>query len=269
MSYLLAIFAGLIQGITEFLPISSSGHLLIFHDIFQLDFFDDKFFDVALHLATLLAVVVFFKKDIEKIIRGFFSSLFNWNLANNFNQRLAWLIIIGTLPAVFFGYFFDDLITAYLRSPYLVATALIIVGLLFFVAEKIAQKTKTIQELRPLDALLMGLAQAVALIPGVSRSGITIIAGLGRKLKREEAARFSFLLSAPVIFGAGLKALIDLGSWSAINWPVLILSFIAAAISGYLSIKFLISYLSRYSLRVFAWYRLAVGGLILLWLFFF
>ena len=269
MQYLLAIFAGLIQGITEFLPISSSGHLLILHDIFQLDFFDDKFFDVALHLATLLAVVVFFRKDIEKIIRGFLSSLFNWNLANNFNQRLAWLVIIGTLPALFFGYWFDNFIAGYLSSPYTVAAALIIVGLLFFVAEKIAQKTKTIQELRPLDALLMGLAQAVALIPGVSRSGITIIAGLGRKLKREEAARFSFLLSAPVILGAGLKAAWEVGDWSVINWPVLILSFSAAAISGYLSIKFLIGFLSRYSLRVFAWYRLIIGGLILLWLFFF
>lgn len=269
MQYLLAIFAGLVQGIAEFLPISSSGHLIIFHDIFRLDFFDDKFFDVSLHLATLLAVIIFFRRDIEKMIRGFLSSLFNWNLENNFNQRLAWVVIIGSIPALIAGFFLDNLITQYLRSPYVVVAMMIIIALLFFWIEKIAQKQREIRQVNFIDAIFIGLAQVLALIPGTSRSGITIIAGLGRKLKREEAARFSFLLSVPVILGAGVKTVFDVPSWNGVNWPMLSLSFATALVSGYLAIKFLIKYLSRHSLRVFAWYRLAAGLLILVWLFFF
>lgn len=277
MNYFFSILAGIIQGLTEFLPISSSGHLVLFHEFFpdlglsasggKLP--DDLVFDVALHLGTLLALVWFFYKDIEKIFRGFFSSLANWNLANNFNQRLAWLIIIGTIPAVIAGYFFEDFISNNLRSSYLVALMFIIVAILFWLFEKYSVRQKDLQAMSKFDALLVGLAQLIALIPGVSRSGITIIAGLGRQLKREEAARFSFLLSVPVVFGAGLKKLIGLERLAAGDFFILLLGFLASAITGYFSIKYLLKYLSRHSLNIFAWYRLIIGCLILIWLTFF
>ena len=268
MQYFFAIIAGLIQGITEFLPISSSGHLIIFHDLFRFNLPDDSFFDVMLHLGTFLALLLIFWRDIEKIIRGFFSSLFNWNWSNNYNQRLSWLVIIGIIPAIVAGYFLDDLITNNLRSDLIVAIMLIIVGVLFFVVEKKSVKNLELQSLKPKSALLIGLAQALALIPGTSRSGITIIAGLCQKMKREEAARFSFLLSMPVILGAGVKKLIDLSGWSGANWLIMLIGFAAAAISGYLTVKFLLKFLSKHSLNVFGWYRIILGLIIIVWVIF-
>src|SRR3989344_3406442 len=189
MNYLLSIIAGLIQGLTEFLPISSSGHLLLFHDVLGFDFSDELLFDVMLHLGTLVAVVVFFYHDLEKIIRGFLSSLVNWNLRNNYNQRVAWLVVAGTMPAALAGYFFEDFISTTLRSPLIVGIMFIVIGLLFFVFEHLAKKQKDIQMMSVPDSLIVGLAQILSLVPGVSRSGITIIAGLSRRLKREEAAK--------------------------------------------------------------------------------
>ncbi len=269
MNYFLSIVAGAIQGITEFLPISSSGHLALFHDIFHFNLPDNLFFDVTLHWGTLAALLLFFYKDIEKIIRGFFSSLANWNLKNNYNQRLAWLMIIGTIPAAILGYCFEDLISNNLRSPKLVAFMLIAVGLLFWLAEKYAAKKKEIQDVNKFEAFLIGCAQAVALIPGVSRSGITIISGLGLKLKREEAARFSFLLSLPIVFAAGVKKFLEIPSWQDLNFIIMALGFLSAAVFGYLAIKYLLRYLENHSLNVFAWYRLIIGCLMLIWLFLF
>lgn len=268
MQYFFAIIAGLIQGITEFLPISSSGHLIIFHDFFRFNLPDDSFFDVMLHLGTFLALLLIFWRDIEKIIRGFFSSLFNWNWSNNYNQRLAWLVIIGIIPAIVAGYFLDDLITGNLRSDLIVAIMLIVVGILFFIVEKKSAKTLELQSLKPKNAFIIGLAQALALIPGTSRSGITIIAGLSQKMKREEAARFSFLLSMPVIFGAGMKKIIDLSDWSDANWLIMSIGFAAAAVSGYLTVKFLLKFLSKHSLNVFGWYRIILGLVIVIWVIF-
>lgn len=268
MQYFFAVIAGLIQGITEFLPISSSGHLVIFHDLFQFNLPDDSFFDVMLHLGTFLALLLFFWRDIEKIIRGFFSSLFNWNWSNNYNQRLAWLVIIGIIPAIIAGYFLDSLITEHLRSDLLVAIMLILVGILFFVAEKKSVKNMDLQRLTPKSAILIGLAQALALIPGTSRSGITIIAGLWQKMKREEAAKFSFLLSMPVILGAGVKKIADVNDWSGANWLMMLIGFAVAAVSGYLTVKFLLKFLSKHKLNVFGWYRIILGLIIIVWVIF-
>lgn len=269
MDYLLSIVAGIIQGLTEFLPISSSGHLILFHDIFGFHFPDELLFDVMLHLGTLLAVVIFFYHDIQKIIRGFLSSLVNWNLKNNYNQRIAWLVFIGTLPAALVGYLFEDFITNTLRSPLVVAISLIVIGLLFFIAEKSFKHQKDLQMATGWDSLVIGLAQILALIPGVSRSGITIIAGMGRKLKRDEAARFSFLISAPIIFGAAIKQLLEIKSFAGVNFLVLLIGVLSSAITGYLVIRYLIKYLSNHSLNIFAWYRLIIGCLTLIWFFFF
>ncbi|OGY43162.1 MAG: hypothetical protein A3B89_00720 [Candidatus Buchananbacteria bacterium RIFCSPHIGHO2_02_FULL_40_13] len=269
MNYLLSIMAGVIQGLTEFLPISSSGHLLLFHDIFGFDFSDELLFDVMLHLGTLISLVFFFHHDLAKIIRGFLSSLVNWNLANNYNQRLAWLSVVGTIPAALAGYFLEDFIATTLRSPLIVGIMFIVVGLLFFVFERLAKRQKDIQLMSLFDSLVIGLAQILSLVPGVSRSGITIIAGLGRRLKREEAAKFSFLISAPIIFGAALKKIFDITTLNGTDFFMLFLGSLSAAITGYLTIKYLLKYLAHHSLNIFAWYRLIIGSLILIWFFFF
>lgn len=269
MEYLLAVVAGLIQGLTEFIPVSSSGHLVIFHDLFKFNLPDDLLFDVVLHLGTFVALLVFFFKDVEKIIRGFLSSLTNWNLINNFNQRLSWLVIVGIIPAVVFGFSFEDLITGFFRASYWVGIMMILVAVLFWILEKYAAKTKTLQTMNFNDAFIVGCAQVLSFIPGTSRSGITIIAGLGQKLKREEATRFSFLMSIPVVFGAGMKSLFDVESWTNINVVILLIGGLSAAISGYLAIKYFLKYISRHSLNIFAWYRLIIGCLILTWLIFF
>jgi len=261
MDYLLSIIAGLIQGLTEFLPVSSSGHLLIFHDIFGFNLPDNILFDVILHLGTLLALLLFFYKDIVKIINGFFSS------KKSLEKRLGWYIIIGTIPAAVAGFFFDDLIEEKFRSVGVVAIMLIVVGILFWLFEKWSKKLKNMSQMTWLDSLVIGIAQAVALIPGVSRSGITIIAGLGLKMKRDEAARFSFLLSMPIIFGAGLKKVLSMGSVSDYSIMILLLGFLSSFVAGYFAIKYLLKFLSHHSLNIFALYRLVIGCLILIWLF--
>lgn len=273
MDYLFAALAGLIQGLTEFIPISSSGHLIIFHDIIGFDLPDNLAFDAFLHMGTLLALVAFFFKDIVRIIKAFFSSLVKWDLKNDAYQRLAWMVIIGIIPAGLAGYFLEDVINLYFHdSAYatlVVAFMLVIVAILFFAIENYAARAiKLLEKLKVSDSILIGIAQAIALIPGTSRSGITIIAGMWRGFKREEAARFSFLLSIPVVLGAGVKSVGDMGVSSSAQWPLLAIGFAAAAISGYIAIRFLIRFLSNHSLRAFAWYRLAMGVFIFGWFIF-
>ncbi len=272
MQYFFAIIAGLIQGVAEFIPVSSSGHLIIFHDMFRFNLPDNVLFDVTLHLGTALALIIVLYKDILKVIRGFFSSLANRNLAQNYNQRLAWLVIIGTIPAGILGYLFDRLIEKNLHNspiaPLIVATMLIGVAVLFFIAEKYAKQNKTLAEMNKKEAFILGCAQATALIPGTSRSGITIIAGLWKNLKRSDAARFSFLLSVPAILGAGLVSAKDISDWHALPYKILAVGFLAAAISGYFSVKYLLRYFSKHTLRPFAWYRIILGLIIVIWVIF-
>ncbi|MFA6593869.1 MAG: undecaprenyl-diphosphatase UppP [Candidatus Buchananbacteria bacterium] len=270
MNYILAIIAGLIQGVAEFLPISSSGHLVLLHDILKFNLPDNLTFDIVLHLGTFLSLLVFFWRDIIHLVKGFFSSLVKRNLSGDADQRLAWLIIIGTIPAALAGYFFNDFIEQAFHEGKLatlvVAVMLIIVAVLFWLLEKYAQRLRTADSLKWWEALIIGAAQAIALIPGTSRSGITICAGLMLKLTREQAAKFSFLLSMPVILGAGIKSLGQIESVTAADWPLLVIGFITAALSGYFAIKFLLKYLINHSLSVFAWYRVVLACLILLWL---
>lgn len=266
MDYAVAVLAGVVQGLTEFLPISSSGHLVLLHDMFRIELGDDVLFDVILHLGTLAALVVYFYRDLEKVIRGFFSSLTNWNVRNNFNQRLAWLVILGTVPAALIGALAGDLIEESLREPWIVALMLVLVAAVFWISERYSTRQRDVQQLTVWDALVVGLAQVVAFIPGTSRSGMTIVAGLWRGLRREEAARFSFVLAIPIIAGAGLTKIISVESWSAVAWPLLLVGFAASAATGYIVIRFLLRYLTHHSLAVFAWYRIALAGLIILWL---
>lgn len=266
MDFLYSLLAGIVQGLTEFLPISSSGHLVIIHDIFKFEFFDNVLYDVALHLATALALAIFFRRDILVIIRGFARSLRRWDFRNDPDQRLAWLVILAAAPAVVVGLVFGSVIENTLRSPFIVAVALTVVGISFFVAEKLSAQTKVVAGMTATDALVIGTAQVLAFIPGVSRSGISLVAGLGRKLRRAEAARFSFLLSIPTIFGAAVKTGLKGGDWSGANWPVLAAGFAAALVSGILTIRYFLKFVARHPLNVFAWYRIGLSVLILLWL---
>ena len=266
MNYLYSLFAGVIQGLTEFLPVSSSGHLVLIHDILKFDFFDNVLYDVALHLATLVALVVYFRRDIVRLLRGFGLSLARRDLRHDPDQRLPWLILLAMVPAVAAGYLLESFIGGSLRRPLVVAAALAVVAGLFFAAERFAQKKKTLAEMTAVDAAAIGVAQAVAFVPGVSRSGITLVAGLGRKLTRTDAARFSFLLSIPTVFGAGVKKGLEIGGAAGADWAVLAVGFAAALVSGVLAIRFFMTFVGRHSLRAFAWYRLALAALVIIWL---
>lgn len=270
MNYILSILAGIIQGLTEFLPISSSGHLVIFHDFFNFEFPDNLAFDVVLHLGTLVSLLIFFAKDVLKYLTSFFQSFVKRDLKNNLDQRLAWYLFLATLPAAIVGYFFEDQIETIFRGSAIVAVMLIIFGIILYLADKYFSKINTISQLKLNNAFVIGIAQAIALVPGVSRSGITIIAGLSQKLKRQDAARFSFLLAMPIVFGAGFKKIMDLFGESTLvlaDLTILILGFLSAAITGYLCIKYFLKFLENHSLKIFAYYRIILGIIILLVIF--
>jgi undecaprenyl-diphosphatase len=268
MEYLHSIILGIVQGITEFLPISSSGHLVIAHDVLGFGFVDNVSFDVALHVGTLLALVLFFWRDIVKYIVAFFRSIAKWNVKNDIDQRMAWFIIVGSIPAGVFGFALETTIDEHLRNPWMVAGLLIGVGFIFLLAEKIFSKVKDLQQMGWLNVIIIGCAQVLALAPGVSRSGITMVAGMSQGLKREAAARFSFLLSIPVVFGAGAKKLLDVYQehLPANEWLVLLVGVITAAIVGYAVIKFLLRYLSSHTLNIFTYYRFLAGVAIIIYL---
>lgn len=268
MDFVYAIIFGAIQGLTEFLPVSSSGHLVVLHDLFNFNLKSDLGFDVFLHLGTLVALFTFFYKDIVKYIKGFFSSFKKWDLKNRVDQKLAWLIVLGTVPAAIVGFFLDDIIDKYLRQSWIVAVMLVIIAVLFFIVEKYAAKKKDMGSLGWKGVIWIGIAQAAALVPGVSRSGATIFAGMFNGLKRSEAARFAFLLSIPIILGAGVKKTIDLVFEGLVVdeiW-IYVIGFVVSAVVGFFCVKYFLKYLEKYSLRPFAWYRIAIAILIILFI---
>lgn len=270
MNYIYSIILGIIQGLTEFLPISSSAHLVIAHDLLNFGFVDNLTFDVALHVGTLIALILFFWRDIYRYIIAFFQSLAKWDLKNNFDQRLVWFIIIGSIPAGIAGFLLESKADTVFRSLWLIAILLVLVGILFIIFERISQKTNDLNALSWKSVVIIGLAQVIALLPGVSRSGITMLAGMSQKLKREEAARFSFLLSIPVVFGAGLQKLFEAvhSGLTSQDWLVMLVGLVTAAIVGYLVIRFLLKYLVTHSLNIFAYYRFLLAAVVILWLVF-
>jgi undecaprenyl-diphosphatase len=271
INWFLAILAGAVQGITEFLPISSSAHLIILQDLFNFELESNLTFNVALHLGTLLALIIFFYFDIIQLIKNFSASIFNSDLKNKFEQRLPWLIILGTIPAALIGFLFEDFVDEVLHSSnwsvIIIVVMLISVGALFLIMEKKVKQTKDISDINWKNSLLIGLAQAIALIPGTSRSGITIIAGLSQGLKREQAARFSFLLSIPIVAGASLKKMFDVYYIGGLDLPMFGLGIASSFIVGYLALGLLLKYLSSNSLKVFAYYRFGLAVFLILWLF--
>ncbi|MGB8658278.1 MAG: undecaprenyl-diphosphatase UppP [Candidatus Zixiibacteriota bacterium] len=264
MSHLFdAILFGMIQGLTEFLPISSSGHLLLAHYLLHYDPGHALMFDVALHVGTLLALVLYFWRDIGALLKGFFSS-FRTQVRTP-EQRLPWLILLAAIPAAIFGGLFDDFFES-LRSPWIVVATFIVFGIVFLVVERVGTKTRTMNELRWRTALGIGLAQVLALVPGVSRSGVTIAAGMVAGIRRDQSARFTFLLSIPVVAGAAAKKLLDLGhhGLKPDEQGAMIAGIVSAAVVGYAVIRFLLRYLANHRLDVFAYYRFGVAGLVLL-----
>jgi undecaprenyl-diphosphatase len=269
MEYLLVILFGVVQGITEFLPISSSGHLILLHNFISLPVEDNMAFDVFLHFATLLAIVICFRSDIYKLVRSFIASLGG---KKDEYSRTGWLIIMATLPAAFLGLLLEDKIEEYFHGAsgqeiMVVAFMLFAVALLFIFVEKRKKGEKLYTALSRKEALLVGFAQALALIPGTSRSGITIIAGLWGGLKREEALRFSFLLSIPVILGASVTKIPRLFENGIEGWSYILCAFIATFVSGVLAIRFFLRFAETKSLIPFAYYRIALALVLLLYLF--
>ena len=263
MEYLPSILLGLLQGATEFLPISSSGHLVLAHSVFGVEEVGLAF-DVALHLGSLVGLVIYFRSDFLQMAKTLVTR--NLDEEGRFSRSLFIYICVATIPAVLAGVVFGSEAETSWRSPLLVAFTLAGVGLLLLIADKKGACSRKFAALTFKDILLIGLAQALAIVPGVSRSGITIITGLFLGLERAAAARFSFLLSAPVILGAGiynLPAIFQQGLAGGM-FGYYLAGFIMAAVSGYCFIAFLLQYVRTRSLAVFAYYRFVLAALVLL-----
>ncbi len=265
MIFLISGLFGLIQGLTEFIPVSSSGHLVILHAWLDLPLADQLAFDVALHFGTLLALVVYFWSEVKKYTLAWLSSWRQKPAGWSVDQRLSWLVGLSIVPAGLVGLVGEDILQQTFRHPSWVAITLVAVAILFFVYEHVPNRTKTIEQLSAISILKISLAQVLSLVPGVSRSGITIIAGLGEKLQRDQAARLSFLMAIPIVFLATVKKIYDLtqSGLLAAEIPLYIIGFVTAAVSGYLAIAYLLRYLKNHSLAIFAWYRIVLA--ILVW----
>lgn len=256
------VILGIIQGIAEFLPISSSAHLIIFRDVFGIGAMAisenvELAFDVALHLGTLLAIVVFFFKDFwNMVIKGITKG------PKDKDGKLLWQIVVATIPAAIIGVLFEDIVEGYVRKElYLIGFALLIMGIIIYVVDKKAKSVKTIKDLTYKDALIIGVSQVFALIPGFSRSGTTIAAGRSVELNREDAAKFSFYLSAPVVLGAVVLTFLKDGMLDIIgaNISIFIVGILVSFIIGLLCISFLLKYLKKHDFKLFMWYRIILA----------
>lgn len=259
MSIFQAIIFGLIQGLTEFIPVSSSGHLVLAHYFFGVTE-TGLSFDVALHLGTLVALLIYFHKDIWVLIKAIFTK--------RKETRLAWLLVAATIPAVISGVLLESAAESAFRSPWLVATNFVIVSFVMLAAERYyharVKKPVKLDNVKKEQALAIGVAQAIAVIPGVSRSGATITTGIFTGMDRVAATRFSFLLGIPIMFGAIIKVFSDPQTFSQFNneRTVFIVGMVTALLSGLFAIRFLLRYLSKHTLDVFAYYRLGVAAII-------
>jgi undecaprenyl-diphosphatase len=265
VSLLEAIVLGIVQGLTEFLPISSTGHLRI---VPAFAGWEDPgaAFTAVTQLGTMAAVLLYFRDDLQRIVRAWLRSLREPAVRRELDARLGWYIVLGTVPIGIFGVLFKDQIETGARDLYLIGTALIVLGLVLLLAEHVGTRQRHIEDIDSRDGFTIGFAQALALIPGVSRSGATITAGLFMGLDRTAAARFSFLLSIPAVV---LSGLLELGSILSGEegehtgvFPLIVATALAFVV-GYASIAFLLRYLERHSTVVFVIYRVALGTLVL------
>ena len=265
MSLLQEIVLGVVQGLTEFLPISSTAHLRIVPAFFG---WEDPgaAYTAVVQLGTTTAVLIYFRKDLLRIFRAWYPSVFDASRRKEHDAKLGWFIVLGTIPIGVFGLAFQDQIENGARDLYLISVMLIVVGLILLFAERVAKRERDIDRLDARDGVAIGLAQALALVPGTSRSGATIAAGLFRGLTREAAARYSFLLSSPAILLAALLEGVSLvgGHEGEAGSPGgLAVATVFAFIVGYASIAFLLRFLANHSTAVFVAYRLGLGALVL------
>lgn len=262
-----SVILGLVQGITEFLPVSSTGHLVLARFFFEFGDGNALAFDAVLHLATAAAVIAYFHRDLIVLANTVVRKLARLPV-NARDMTLVYALMIGTVPAVFFGLLLESLMETLFRSPLLVAGVLVAGSFLFMYAEWVYLNVPRRPEMTVRKGLLIGLFQSLALIPGMSRSGATIVGGMFLGLTREESARFAFLLAIPVILGAGAKKLIELMTLTEpVAWGAIGFGAAAAFVVGLLAIHFMLAFVRRYSLWPFVWYRMALAVVVVFFVF--
>ncbi len=255
-----AVVLAAIQGLTEFLPVSSSGHLVLPQTLFG---WEDQglAFDVAVHVGSLLAVLWYFRAEVRGILGDWFGSLLGGGQSDN--SRLGWMVIVATIPAVIAGLIFNDFIELNLRTGYVLATTTLVFGIILGVVDRYAKHSRHLADIGLRIALIVGFAQAIALIPGTSRSGITITAALMMGLSRSDSARFSFLLSMPIIAAAGSYKLLELiQSSAAVPWGYLFIGFAVSAATAYACIHVFMNWVERMGMMPFAIYRVILAAIL-------
>lgn len=262
LSWLQAIVLGISQGLTEFLPISSTAHTLV---VSRLLGWPDPgaAFTAVTQVGTELAVVIYFRNDIARILKAWFASLTRADQRTNPDAKMGWYVIIGTIPIGVAGLAFKSSIETTARNLWLVAASLIVMGVLLGLADRFAKHSKTEADLNTKNAILFGLGQALALIPGVSRSGATITAGLAMGYKRDVAARYSFLLAIPAVFASAALTAGDIASDDFVNWPATIVATIVSFVVGFFVIAGLMKYLQTRTFLPFVVYRIVLGSVLI------
>ncbi|MCI0581817.1 MAG: undecaprenyl-diphosphatase UppP [Chloroflexi bacterium] len=267
-----AIVMGVVQGLTEFLPVSSSGHLILVPALLGWDdpFIESLAFSVMLHLGTLVALLTFFRADWLRLVPAWFASIQDRSIGGNPDRRLAWLLALSTIPAVIVGLLLNDLIEGAFREARLVAVTLVIGAAILWLAERVGTRSRGVADLSTRGALGIGVAQSLALVPGISRSGISISAGLFAGLDREAAARFSFLMATPITAGAGAYETLKLIRGDvAVDVQVapLVVGMIASLLAGLVAIAFLLRFLRTHPTTIFIAYRLVLAAVVVVaWL---
>jgi undecaprenyl-diphosphatase len=271
VSVLQAALLGIVQGLTEFFPVSSSAHLILVPWIFGWHFFIDnpdlnKTFDVALHVGTFVAILGFMWRDVVRLLRAFFGSIWRRRIETA-DEKLAWLLLVSTIPAGLVGVAFESFIEEQLGKPYLIAILMIAFGAIMWAVDSRLPLKKKLDNMRWPQALFVGVAQALALAPGVSRSGVTLTALRGLKMDRRSAIRYAFLLTLPIIGGSAVyksAQVIHHGGLPAGTGLPFLVGAVAAAVSGFFAAWFLFKYLRSHSLRLFVWYRFVAGVAVLI-----
>lgn len=262
-----AIILGIVQGLTELLPISSSAHLTLIPQIFEWSQVPESF-DVALHFGTLLAIGIFFFKDWLQLISGGLKKIFKKE--DSAEGRMFWYIVIATIPGGAIGFILDKFASDILTKPLIIAIALIVMGIVLYIVDKVSSTKTEYEEMTFKQTFLIGLSQALAFIPGVSRSGVTMTTGRAMGVSRESTARYSFMLSAPIVLAATVFKLGDFIEYFKIANPTGIIAFILGVlisfVVGMIVIKFLLEYLKKGSFKVFAIYRVIIGVLVIAWI---
>jgi len=264
MNLFQAFILGIVEGLTEFLPVSSTGHLTIVSDLLGLDITSAEVtaFTAVIQIGAILAVLIYFWGDISRLFVAWIRGLRSAEKRTAPDYRMAWLVIIGSLPIVIIGFLGRDLVKGPLRSLWWVAGALIVWGAVMLYAEKVAKQNRPESELNLKDVLLIGTAQSLALIPGVSRSGATISVGLMRGLTRVTATRLSFLLGIPALIGAGIYELPSaLGE--GVGWAPLLVGTVVSFVVAYAAVAWLMKFVSGHKITVFVWYRWALGAVLI------